>query len=77
MVKKIILLKIGYIHRACVIDLKRSWDEHLLVVEFCYNNSYHSSIAISLLEAFCGRRCRLPIESFEVCDSSLLGRNMI
>ena len=26
--------------RACVLDLKGSWDEHLPLVEFTYNNSY-------------------------------------
>ncbi|XP_028071566.1 uncharacterized protein LOC114273924 [Camellia sinensis] len=30
--------------RACVIDLGGSWDEHLAIVEFSYNNSYHVSI---------------------------------
>ena len=26
--------------RACVIDLKGSWDDHLLLIEFAYKNSY-------------------------------------
>ena len=26
--------------RACVMDFKGSWDEHLPLVEFAYNNSY-------------------------------------
>ena len=30
--------------RACVLDLKRSWEEHLPLVEFGYNNSYQESI---------------------------------
>ena len=30
--------------RAYVIDLKGSWDEHLPLVEFAYNNSYQASI---------------------------------
>ncbi|GKE77941.1 putative reverse transcriptase domain-containing protein, partial [Tanacetum coccineum] len=29
--------------RACVLDLGGSWDVHLPLVEFSYNNSYHSS----------------------------------
>nr|GEU64776.1 retrotransposon protein, putative, Ty3-gypsy subclass [Tanacetum cinerariifolium] len=29
--------------RACVLDFRGSWDVHLLLVEFSYNNSYHSS----------------------------------
>ena len=30
--------------RACIIDFKGSWDDHLPLIEFSYNNSYHSSI---------------------------------
>nr|GEW17468.1 hypothetical protein [Tanacetum cinerariifolium] len=30
--------------RACAMDFSGNWDTHLLLVEFSYNNSYHSSI---------------------------------
>ena len=30
--------------RECVLDLKGSWEEHLPLVEFAYNNSYQASI---------------------------------
>ena len=30
--------------RACVLDLKGGWEEHLPLVEFAYNNSYQASI---------------------------------
>ena len=30
--------------RACVLDYKGSWEEHLALVEFAYNNSYQESI---------------------------------
>ena len=30
--------------RACVLDLKGSWEEHLPLVKFVYNNSYQASI---------------------------------
>nr|GEX25797.1 retrotransposon protein, putative, Ty3-gypsy subclass [Tanacetum cinerariifolium] len=36
----------------------RSWDVHLLLVEFSYNNSYHSSVRYALFEALYGRKCR-------------------
>ena len=32
--------------RACTLDFKESWDDHLSLVEFAYNNSYHSSIGM-------------------------------
>ena len=37
--------------RACVLDLKGSWEEHLPLVEFAYNNSYQTSIQMTLYEA--------------------------
>ena len=33
--------------RACINDLGGSWDEHLALVEFSYNNSYHGSILMA------------------------------
>ena len=30
-----------------VIDFKGSWDEYLPLVEFSYNNSYHSNICMA------------------------------
>ena len=30
--------------RACLLDLKGSWEKHLPLVEFAYNNSYQASI---------------------------------
>ena len=32
--------------RACVIDFGGNWDDHLPLVEFSYNNSYHASIGM-------------------------------
>ncbi|GJX18144.1 putative reverse transcriptase domain-containing protein [Tanacetum coccineum] len=37
--------------RACVIDFGNSWDRHLPLVEFLYNNSYHTSIKAAPFEA--------------------------
>ncbi|GJZ99247.1 putative reverse transcriptase domain-containing protein [Tanacetum coccineum] len=47
--------------RACVLDFEGSWDVHLLLVEFSYNNSYHSSVRCAPFEALYGRNCRSPI----------------
>ncbi|GKC00786.1 putative reverse transcriptase domain-containing protein [Tanacetum coccineum] len=47
--------------RACVLDFEGSWDVHLSLVEFSYNNSYHSSVRCALFEALHGRKCRSPI----------------
>ena len=44
--------------RDCVIDFKGSWDDHLPLIEFDYNNSYHSSIQMTPYEALYARRWR-------------------
>ncbi|GKB80475.1 putative reverse transcriptase domain-containing protein [Tanacetum coccineum] len=47
--------------RACIIDFGTGWDRHLLLIEFSYNNSYHSSIKAALFEALYGHKCRSPV----------------
>ncbi|GKD80074.1 putative reverse transcriptase domain-containing protein [Tanacetum coccineum] len=37
--------------RACVLDFRGSWDVYLPLVEFSYNNSYHSSVRCAPFEA--------------------------
>ena len=60
-----------------MIYLKGNWDNHLPLIEFSYNNSYHSSISMEPFEALYGRQCRSPVGWFEVCESSLLGPEII
>nr|GEW43454.1 hypothetical protein [Tanacetum cinerariifolium] len=50
--------------RACVIDFGSSWDKHLSLVEFSYNNSYHASIKAAPFEALYGRKCRSRQKSY-------------
>ncbi|GJU04800.1 putative reverse transcriptase domain-containing protein [Tanacetum coccineum] len=47
--------------RACVMDFGSSWDTHLPLIEFSYNNSYHTSIKCAPFEALYGRKCDTPI----------------
>ncbi|KAH0758120.1 hypothetical protein KY290_021613 [Solanum tuberosum] len=63
--------------RACVIDFKGSWDDHLHIIEFAYNNSYHSSIQMAPYEALYGRRCRSPVGWFEVGEVALIGLDLV
>ncbi|GJU97867.1 putative reverse transcriptase domain, ribonuclease H-like domain, aspartic peptidase domain protein [Tanacetum coccineum] len=63
--------------RACVIDFGSSWDRHLPLVEFSYNNSYHASIKAAPFEALYGRKCRSPVCWSEVGDSQLTGPELI
>ena len=52
--------------RACVLDLKGSWEEHLPLVEFTYNNNYQASIQMTPYEALYERSCRFSICWIEV-----------
>ena len=58
--------------RACVIDLKVNWDDHLTLIEFSYNNNYHFSIYMDPYEALYGRRCRSHIGCLGVGEARLM-----
>ncbi|KAI3695016.1 hypothetical protein L1987_78004 [Smallanthus sonchifolius] len=63
--------------RACVIDFGNTWESHLPLVEFSYNNSYHTSIKAAPFEALYGRKSRSPICWTEVGDSQLTGPELV
>ncbi|GJX55106.1 putative reverse transcriptase domain-containing protein [Tanacetum coccineum] len=63
--------------RACVIDFGSSWDRHLPLVKFSYNNSYHASIKAAPFEALYGQKCRSPVCWSEVGDSQLTGPKLV
>ncbi|GKG08561.1 putative reverse transcriptase domain-containing protein, partial [Tanacetum coccineum] len=63
--------------RACVLDFGKGWDRHLPLVEFSYNNSYHTGIKAAPFEALYGHKCRSPICWAEVGDSLLIGPKII
>ncbi|GKF77017.1 putative reverse transcriptase domain-containing protein [Tanacetum coccineum] len=65
--------------RACVIDFGGSWDVHLPLAEFSYNNSYHSSIRRAPFEALYdyGRKCRSHVLWLEIGESSLTGLELV
>ena len=47
--------------RACVIDFQDTWDKYIALIEFAYNNQYHSSIGMAPYEALYSRKCRSPL----------------
>ena len=59
--------------RACVLDLKGSWEEHLPLVEFAYNNSCQASIQMAPY----GRPCRSPIYWTEVGERTSTGPDLV
>nr|GEU54981.1 putative reverse transcriptase domain-containing protein [Tanacetum cinerariifolium] len=48
--------------RACVIDFGKGWVNHLSLVEFSYNNSYHASIKAAPFKALYGRKDRVILK---------------
>nr|GEV62472.1 reverse transcriptase domain-containing protein [Tanacetum cinerariifolium] len=54
-----------------------SWDVHLPLVEFSYNNSYHSSVRCASFEPLYGRKCRSPIMWAKVGEGQLIGHELV
>ncbi|GJW88111.1 putative reverse transcriptase domain-containing protein [Tanacetum coccineum] len=63
--------------RACVLEFRKGCDKHLPLVEFSYNNCYHTSIKAAQFEALYGCKCRSPICWAKVGDSQLTGPEII
>ncbi|KAJ9557677.1 hypothetical protein OSB04_012291 [Centaurea solstitialis] len=63
--------------RACAIDFGGSWDKHLPLIEFAYNNSYHSTIGMAPIEALYGRKCRTPTCWSEAGEKPVAGPELI
>ena len=47
--------------RICMIDFGGQWNLHFSLIEFVYNNSYHTSIEMTPYKALYSRKCRSPI----------------
>ncbi|GJT22860.1 reverse transcriptase domain-containing protein [Tanacetum coccineum] len=66
-----------YMLRACAIDFDSNWYTHLPLVEFSFNNSYHSNVKFAPFEALYRRKCRTPIAWAEVGESKLFGPEIV
>ncbi|GJX86506.1 putative reverse transcriptase domain-containing protein [Tanacetum coccineum] len=53
------------------------WDVHLPLVEFSYNNSYHSSVSCAPFEALYGRKYHSPIMWVKVGEGQLIGPELV
>ena len=63
--------------RASILDFGGSWEDHIPLIEFAYNNSYQSSIEMAPYEALYGRPCRSPLCWAEVGEAPLLGPELV
>ncbi|GJV51495.1 putative reverse transcriptase domain-containing protein [Tanacetum coccineum] len=51
--------------RAYVLDFGKNWDRHLPLVDFSYNNSYHTNIKAAPFEALYGRKVMLKVSPWK------------
>ncbi|KAL4016476.1 hypothetical protein IC575_024128 [Cucumis melo] len=63
--------------RACVLEFSGSWDSHLHLMEFAYNNSYQATIGMAPFEALYGKCCRSPVCWGEVGEQRMLGPELV
>ena len=60
-----------------MIDYEGSWDRHIPLVEFVYNNSFQSSIGMMPYEALYGRKCKTPLCWTELSEKKVISPYLI
>ncbi|KAL4028878.1 hypothetical protein IC575_012090 [Cucumis melo] len=63
--------------QACALEFSGSWDSHLHLMEFAYNNSFQATIGMASFEALYGKCCRSPICWDEVGEQRLMGPKLV
>ena len=63
--------------RSCVIDYEGSWDRHIPLVEFVYNNSFQLSIGMVPYEDLYGRKYKTPLCWTELSEKKVIGPDLI
>ena len=63
--------------RAIAMEWQGSWDDHLDLIEFSYNNSYQPTIQMAPFEALYGRCCRSPVYWDDFTKAVTLGPRFI
>ncbi|KAB2629332.1 S ribonuclease [Pyrus ussuriensis x Pyrus communis] len=63
--------------RTSVLQFGDAWHQRLDLMEFAYNNSFHSSIGMAPFKALYGRACRPPLCWSEVGERVLVGPEIV
>ena len=58
-------------------EFRGSWDTHLPLMEFAYNNSYRASIGMAPYEVLYERKCRTLVCWDKVGERKLVGLEII
>ena len=61
----------------CILDYKGCWDDHIPLIEFGCDNSYHSNIKMAPYKALYGRKCISPIRWFKTGEIALFRPNIV
>lgn len=63
--------------RACVLDLGGKWKDHLLSVEFGYNNNFQAIVGIAPYEALYGQWCHSSLYWDKVVKMRVLSPELV
>ena len=63
--------------RSYVFDYEGSWDRHIPLFEFVYNNSLQSSNGMAPYKALYGRKCRTPLCWTKLSEKKIIGPDLI
>ncbi|KAL0544475.1 hypothetical protein IC582_019591 [Cucumis melo] len=63
--------------RACALEFPGSWDSHLHLMEFAYNNSYQATIGMAPFEALYDKCCRSTVCWGEMGEQRLMGPELV
>lgn len=58
-------------------DQQSHWEDYLYLVDFAYNNGYHSSIGMSPFQTLYDRPCRAPLTWARLEDRVCIGSKML
>ncbi|KAA0056475.1 pol protein [Cucumis melo var. makuwa] len=63
--------------RSCVLEFSESWDSHLHLMKFAYNNSYQAIIGMTPFDVLYGKCCRSLVYWGRVGEQSMLGPALV
>jgi hypothetical protein len=63
--------------RACVVENQGSWDKHLPLAKFSYNNSYQGSLEMAPFEVLYKHRCRTSLNWIEPGEAVIFGPDIV
>ena len=60
-----------------VMNNPTKWEDYLYLVEFAYNNGYHTSAKMSPFDVLYGQKCRTPVTWDSLVDRLMLGPDLL